>query len=123
GALALENRLPFLGDVPLEPLISKWLDEGGSFDRVKDEKGMQIFSLFLSLGRKVLSSIESSSSEKNTTPSIRSLSQTTPFNFKIEWMDGTSKNYRFADLQSLCPCARCIETRSQSPSRGIYNQE
>lgn len=46
----------------------------------------------------------------NTIPIlIKALQQKNNHTFTIEWSDGIVSDYRLSDVQSLCPCAKCLD--------------
>ena len=40
---------------------------------------------------------------------IQSLQQRDNCTFTIQWTDGKAVDYRLAELQAICPCARCVD--------------
>lgn len=114
--MAAERGLPFLGEIPLEPLISASLDEGICFYNNQDDASKRISQLFFNLAQNILGRLESIKQESSKAHhGIRSIDQDHPFGFSIAWADGLTTSYRFSDLQNECPCAGCLE-RSKNQS-------
>lgn len=40
---------------------------------------------------------------------IKTLQQKNNHTFTIEWSDGIVSDYRLSDVQSFCPCAKCMD--------------
>lgn len=98
--LARENGVPFLGQIPIDPEISRCGDHGESL-LSKDCIGA---ASFISLAREFIKQMQVIESEM-----IRSLVQKDNHTFTIEWNDGKIAEYRLSELQKQCPCARCVD--------------
>lgn len=97
--LAQEGGVPFLGDVPVDPQISRCGDEGLSIFELGLKGPCQAYESISNSVKKML--------EKVKTHVIEKLSQPDDCHVSIHWNDGTLTTYRYADLQKGCPCANC----------------
>ncbi len=105
--LARETGVPFLGRIPIDPLLCQ-----------KSDTGESIFSspspatdAFLSLADKVLSEVglleNPDSQSAMNAYQIETLKQKDAHTFVIKWKDQVEINYRLSELQKKCPCANC----------------
>jgi ATP-binding protein involved in chromosome partitioning len=97
-ALSEENGIPFLGKIPLEPLISEYADRG------------RLHEVELDILTPILGQLKLSM-EKNG-DSLLSIALEDQKHLKIVWENGTIYSLEACVLQKSCPCARC--TLSQS---------
>ncbi len=96
-SISKKFNVPFLGKVPLDPLLLQALDVG---DGAK-----------FSLSQEVLWKIALEIVEKlcdDTSDKKFLVRKIDPHHVEIE-TENSKNQYRFSDLQQKCPCARCIE--------------
>jgi DUF971 family protein len=91
--LAEEKGVPFLGKIPLEPLISARADTG------------RLYEVELPILAPLLEQLKQSM-EKNRDP-IQLVSLIDQKHLKIVWADGQPSCFDAHALQESCPCARC----------------
>lgn len=112
--LAAEAGVPFLGAIPVDPLISQSGDEGSGLP-----KNSPAAKAFLELAERVIQE------EPSILPLIEKLWQKSPETFSIKWSDGKVSEYQLFDLQRGCPCAGCAEIKPTSQedvrARSIVN--
>ena len=104
--MANKLKVPFLGRIPLDPVMIEACDEGKSlFNDFKD-----------SAAAKALNSIISNV-ETNLQKFAKAEAQTGPSNIdvddlgnlKISWHEGGDTVHRPYDLRVVCPCASCVD--------------
>ena len=96
--LAREVGVPFLGEIPIDPVISQCGDQGKSIFE-QETSASQAFSR---LAAKVKTHIGGDGKLM-----IRRIEQKESHTFTIEWSDGMISVYRASELQKQCPCAGC----------------
>lgn len=136
--LAKESGSPFLGQVPINPIIGQCLDAGKSLFHSQDPSADHLKECFLKIANELetqldLLAVETKSFEiiwekmpSRTTPgcnlfkektanmSIRSIQQVNDTDFMIEWSNDSRIHYSLSDLQKNCPCAGCKEGKQPS---------
>lgn len=46
---------------------------------------------------------------------IRQIWQVDNYIFGIKWTDGSEQRIKLSDLQKRCPCAKCLEEKTEKP--------
>lgn len=102
--LSRESGTPFLGSIPIDPLLSASGDSGKSiFSEGTDENSLAVQS-FYALAKNFLEHIELVKEDL-----INEIIQKDNYSFTIIWKNGNSSDYRLSDLQKRCPCAGCVD--------------
>ncbi len=98
--LADTFALDFLGEIPIDPAVSKAGDEGLSlFDIAPNSLAAQTYAQIADhLTESLLTMDQMDIEEIENIDSI---------NFRIKWADGQSATLKFAHLQRNCPCMQC----------------
>lgn len=103
--LAEEEAVPLLAEIPIDPLLSQLADEGLScFSKDAWNSSTEIF---LTLGRVINDRLWHLSLEENGTKIKQLHWEVSDTSFAIEWTDGPTQRFCFADLQRNCPCTGC----------------
>lgn len=143
--LAKESRSPFLGQIPINPIIGQCLDAGKSLFHEQDPSADHLKDCFLKIAHELESQLDQLSSEgkpfellwqqipSRTTPqrniikekeakvSIRSILQTSDTEFMIDWTNGSQIHYLLSEIQKHCPCAACAEgKKTNDPAVRAY---
>lgn len=106
--LAHEKEVPFLGQVPIDPILCQCGDTGGSiFERGESNK-VPSTRPFLEIAAQVFEEL----GVQNNRLSIQKVSQKDFYTLQVEWNDGKSSNLSLKELQKKCPCANCREGKS-----------
>lgn len=103
--LSHESGVPFLGQIPIDPLICRAADTGTSLF-VHDTPAARIYHEIAD------ALIEQIAGLKGNL--VRSIRHNEDHTFTIEWSDGTCTNYHPHTLQKHCPCAGCADGK-QTP--------
>ncbi|NGX38943.1 MAG: Iron-sulfur cluster carrier protein [Chlamydiae bacterium] len=99
-ALAKEFKVPFLGEIPIDPAISASADKGEAlFEAHPESVGVKAFSV---LGEKVMEGIAQLSKNSLT------VRQKDSFHLEVE-IEGEWKALSLHEIQKNCPCARCAQ--------------
>ena len=134
--LSQEKGLPFLGELPIDPQLSKKLDQGLSI--FSAEHYIESTEIFVELSKQVLNHLQLLESQLSNSPtefeilwnkdleekelpksqihhpskdsavSIKEIKQTSRHKFSIEWSDHQIDVFHLRDLQTKCPCAHCL---------------
>lgn len=96
--LAEENKVPFLGQIPLEPRISEYADRG------------KLHEVDLACLNPLLDQLKQNS--ENLSEKILSISVIDQKKLKIVWENMTCSQVGAEKLQELCPCAQCKNSAS-----------
>lgn len=104
--LALQTGSPFLGSIPVDPIISQCCDNGISLFNLADSIQKPSLPAFKQFARSVVDQIKSIASNESL---IKSLSQKDDFTVSLVWNDGKEQDIRLRDLQKACPCANCTD--------------
>lgn len=104
--LALQTGCPFLGSIPIDPMISQCCDKGVSLFSLKDSDQKHSTIAFKQLAQSVVDQVKALASNASL---IKNLNQKDDFTICIEWNDGKEQNFRLRDLQKACPCANCTD--------------
>jgi ATP-binding protein involved in chromosome partitioning len=102
--LAEEFAIPLLGELPIDPEISRYSDQGLSLFHCPDGRESGSARLFLGLAAQVEKRLESFSKEGVKRAWLEEAGR-----LAIEWNDGKRQVWSAADLQRSCPCAGCTE--------------
>lgn len=103
--LAEEMGVPLLGSIPLDPEICKSGDEGRSLFIQEDSNIKPSVTAFMQLAENLMCNIE----HIKATNRVPKVVQINPFTISIESNEGKAQNYRLAEIQKSCLCARCID--------------
>lgn len=109
-ALAAEAGVPFLGQIPIDPQLSRSGDEGTSLF-----SPIRVPSAAVKAFRAIAARLATRFGEGHGAD-IRRIEQPDRSHLKIEWMDGRVSMWALADLQRRCPCAGCYARKGQSSS-------
>lgn len=143
--LAKESGSPFLGQIPINPVIGQCLDAGKSLFHSQDPTADPLKKAFLAIAHELEAHLDELSAdskpfeliwqqmgavnapvsnlhkEKEGKASMRSIQQTSDTTFMIEWSNGSQFHYILSELQKNCPCAACAEGKKQNdPSVRAY---
>jgi len=102
--LASEAALPLLIEVPILESISACGDMGCSLSAVADVS--EVVDLFKNFAKEVVVRTNCIASS-----AIHHFSLVDPYTLRIVWKDGFQKKIGVADVQKLCPCAKCQTTK------------
>lgn len=97
--LAKESGIPFLGEIPIDPELCASADRG---EQQCNEKTLQAFEL---LAQNVVEQIKLT----ETSPLVSKIYQKDPQTMTINWNDGNSQDFKYSELQKICPCAGCVD--------------
>lgn len=115
--LARESGVPFLGSIPIDPIVCQSGDRGQSIFATENPDNSHMRTVFIELANQVKEHVTKSGSGDP----VRQIRQKNDQSFEIEWSDGTINSYRLSDLQKQCPCANCVDEttgkRIVDPSR------
>lgn len=104
--LAQEKGVPFLGEIPIDPLLSRNGDLGKSI--FADGREGKTVQAFLNLANRLMQV-----AGQPLTINVKNVTQSDPQTFIIEWSDGTAFKYCARDVQKVCPCAGCVDEQTQ----------
>ena len=97
--LATEKGIPLLAAIPIDPELCASADIGKHHCNEKTSK------VFESLARTIDHQLKS-----NESPSaVRNIFQKDKHTMTIVWSDGESQDFRYSELQKICPCAGCVD--------------
>ena len=100
--LAEAAEIPFLGEIPLEPLIGQLGEVGRSIvDAHPENLAAQVFVELATFITDI----------QNHQEGVKHFYQKNAEHLTIEWEDGLTQNIGFPELQKKCPCARCLENQ------------
>ena len=105
--LAEEMKVPFLGEIPLDPNILMSSDDGLN---IQDEKNNHSAEIFLGIARNVVDNLEAAQVE-----SLKIEPEKIEYDgamVRILWKDGTSSEIDAYTLRAQCPCAMCVDENS-----------
>jgi ATP-binding protein involved in chromosome partitioning len=100
--LSKESGVPLLAAVPIDPLLCVSADNGSH------QCGAKTTEAFTQLASKVIDQIKISES----TLKVRQVLQKDPRTMSIVWSDGMTQDFKYSDLQKICPCAGCVDEAS-----------
>ncbi len=89
---------PFLGEVPIDPLLLESLDEG---------EGAK-FSLSSEILLKIAVEISNQLCDHESEKKIIEVKKIDHHHFEVEWLEKRSV-HRFSEMQERCPCAQCLD--------------
>lgn len=122
--LAELTDTPFLGCIPIDPLISSACDQGISLFQL--EGALVAKEIFMKLAHGISSSLESKDPailpKGSKGLSIKKIWQIDDTRFGITWNDSKEMVYTFGNLQENCPCARCHEARTKG-TKSLINPD
>ncbi len=108
--IAEEYRIPFLGRLPLDPMLCNLSDKGLSLFDADAAAERESTQALLHLARQLPELLV-----KAQATSQLQLVKLTPLNrtdFTLLWSDGKETRHRLYELQKLCPCAACTDENS-----------
>lgn len=109
--LAEESGFSLLGEIPIDPEISKCGDAGSS---IFDEKEAEpIANVFLTLAKTTIGHLKAM--QKRHLTEVEKIVQKDKHTFTVEWSDGLVIDFRLCDLQRRCPCAGCTDEMTRKP--------
>lgn len=137
--LADEYQIPFLGEIPIDPLMRECLDAGksiflsdspskGCFLELAEKihechktlaTGFGSFELIwenLPLGQEACEEVRLKSSDYK--PEIAAIEQRSENTLAIRWTDGSYIHYPLSKLQGHCPCAGCASKKVE-PEKSV----
>ncbi len=97
--LAKQSDIPFLGEIPIDPELCASADSG------KQHYGIKTAQAFDLLAKKV---VEEINTNENSSMASK-VFQKDPNTMSIIWSDGSSQDFRYSELQRMCPCAGCVD--------------
>lgn len=143
--LSRESGAPFLGQIPINPLIGQCLDAGKSLFHSDDPSADHLKECFLKITHELEAQLDLLATgikpfemiwqqmpeeriaapnifkEKTGKVAMQSIKQTSDTAFMIEWSNGSMVHYSLSELQQSCPCAACAEGKKASnPSVRAY---
>lgn len=98
--LAEELGIPLLGQIPIDPMISRHGDSGQSLF-----PDTPVATIFLSIAKQ----LEQSLQEEKVVSILGEVRQKDRHHLEIVWTDGDISQFRLNELQMRCPCAACNE--------------
>lgn len=106
--MAEEMKVPFLGELPLDPQIMMSSDDGINL-QVENAHSVGALS-FIKIANEMLAKLEEvqEKSIKNEAEKIEN-DQTS---INISWKDGTNSSIDIYTLRTQCPCAVCVDENS-----------
>lgn len=105
--MAEELHVPFLGEVPLEPVIAADGDYGvPTVEAHPDSASGKAYGLMARQMASQLSIINEATAKVSSRP--REVNTEDPQVTIITWDDGTVMRYPNRYLRSMCPCAQCV---------------
>ncbi len=107
-AMAEEMKVPFLGELPLDPEIMMSGDDGVN---LQEEKPESIGALnFIKLSNQMVQNLEMAQINARQYEAEKIENQETTINF--EWKDGSKSSLDVFSLRTQCPCAVCVDENS-----------
>lgn len=100
--LSKETGAPFLGEIPLDPLICQTGDEGISLFELPNANELICVKAFKAIGQKILNLLNT-----HERVEIINVSGENSLSLNISWSNGTIQEMNAAELQKNCPCAGC----------------
>jgi ATP-binding protein involved in chromosome partitioning len=105
---ALERGIPFLGDIPLSPLVRQTSDAGAPI--VISNPEHPAAKAFLRVAENLAAQVSvraAGGSDNRPVPSKIEL--VTRKQLAIHWSDGKQTSLSSFDLRCQCPCAQCVD--------------
>jgi len=103
--LSIENGSPFLGAIPLNPVIGQCGDQGDSLFDLNSTAESAIQQTFTNLARSVVNETEALSENESF---IDQIEQKNAYSVTIKWKNGSAQEMSLSEIQKNCPCANCI---------------
>lgn len=107
--LAADMKVPFLGEVPLDPNIMMSADDGLNLQSIDDgphASGQVFMQLALKMKEELkLALVKSTQTEPEKIEHDETL-------VRIKWKDGSSSEIDSYSLRLQCPCALCVDENS-----------
>jgi len=105
--LAEEMKVPFLGELPLDPNIMMSSDEGIN---IQEDGPAASAEIFIKLAKQVVNNVEEAQiKSRQVEPEKIEHDETM---VRISWKDGTKSEIDTYTLRTLCPCAMCVDENS-----------
>lgn len=108
--LAKETGFLLLGEIPVNPELSKCGDEGLSLFEQNNAEAEAAAQIFIHLAKTIMGHLKAR--EARQLSEVEKIIQKDKFTFIVEWSDGLKKEFRLCYLQRRCPCAGCTEERT-----------
>jgi ATP-binding protein involved in chromosome partitioning len=106
--MALEMKVPFLGELPLDPEIMMSSDDGIN---LQVEKAQSVGALsFIKIANEMLANLEEVQTKSINQEAEKVENAETIIN--IFWKDGTKSSIDVYTLRTQCPCAVCVDENS-----------
>lgn len=105
ASLAQETGFPLIGEVPLNPELSRCGDEGISVFEQSNPEAQEISKIFLEVAKTFLGYLKVL--ENRQSVDVEKIVQKDKHTFTVEWSDGLNADFRLSELQMNCPCAGC----------------
>lgn len=106
--LAEEMKVPFLGELPLDPNIMMSSDEGVNIQ--EDAPDSISAEIFLKLAKNVVNNLEEVQIKSRKIEAEKIEHDGTMI--RIHWKDGTQSDVDAYTLRTQCPCAMCVDENS-----------
>lgn len=103
--MAAEMRVPFLGELPLDPNIMMSSDEGINMQEQTPDS--DVAKRFVELAQDVVSNLEKAQIRVQKTEPAKIDHDDTMIN--VLWKDGTRSQIDAYTLRTKCPCALCVD--------------
>lgn len=102
--LAHEKGLPFLGEVPIDPILCTCGDTGASIFERGDFEKVPSVKAFQNIAERLITCVKGI---KENALEIRKTVLKGANHLEVDWSDGLKSVYRLSDIQKTCPCAAC----------------
>lgn len=124
--LAEECAVPFLGQIPLDPLICSCGDLGTGLILLDPEYKNPATVSFRELALQITKpSIPLGKDIAQEEPlSIQKFWQKNKHILSVIWSHGAQDDFRLSDIQRICPCARCMDEvtgKSKNDSKSVLD--
>jgi ATP-binding protein involved in chromosome partitioning len=110
--LAAENGVPLLGQIPVDPALSRSGDQGISLFSEQSGAQPETLQTFRNAAEQVGEEIKRIAQQQGM---LSKFYQKNPRTLTIEWLDGQETEFRLSDLQKHCPCAACVDEMTGKP--------
>lgn len=105
--LSRESGTPFLGAIPIDPILSASGDNGQSIFNENNGDMSLAAQSFHVLAKNFLEQVELVKEDL-----IQQIIQKDHYSFTIIWKNGKTADYCLSELQKKCPCAGCLDENS-----------
>jgi ATP-binding protein involved in chromosome partitioning len=97
--LAKESGVPFLGGIPIDPELCASADLG------QHQCSLKTTECYHQLAMNVVEQLKVSAQSSI----VNKILQKDPQTMTIHWNDGKSQDFKYSELQKICPCAGCVD--------------